>query len=83
MGIDYNYWREKAPKCPHCGAVDKMTDPLSDLFQDEAIVHLDCGSCGKDFVVCVNVSFKYSSAVDEDAVSDDHWGPREADAATT
>ena len=40
MSTDYSYYREKAPKCPHCGTVDKMDDPLSDLYQDEAIVHL-------------------------------------------
>jgi predicted nucleic acid-binding Zn ribbon protein len=71
----YDYYHAKAPKCPHCGANDKMEDPLSDLFEDEAIVHLDCQSCGKDFVVGVSVSFKYTSYADDNAISDDEFGP--------
>ena len=78
MTSDYSYWRHTTPKCPHCGKLDEMDDPLSDLFEDEAIVHLDCQFCGKDFVVCVSAKFEYSSAVDEDAASDDIWGPRVA-----
>jgi predicted nucleic acid-binding Zn ribbon protein len=74
---DYSYYREKRPKCPHCGVVDKMDDPLSDLFEDEAIVSLDCQSCGKEYVVTVSVSFKYTSFPDMDAVEEDHFGPSE------
>ena len=85
MPTEYSYWRAKAPKCPHCGKDDRMEEPQSDLFEDEAIAQVNCQFCGKDFVVCVSVSvsWKYSSAVDEDAVSHDHWGPRETAAVNT
>ena len=74
----YDFYRAKAPKCPHCGAVDKMDDPIADLFQDEAIVSLDCEACGKSFHVTVAISFKYTSYADEHAVDADEFGPAPA-----
>jgi len=81
MPPDYSYYRERLPKCPHCGTVDRMDDALSDLYVDEAIVSLDCPKCEKEYVVTVSVVPKYTSYVSEDALEADEFGPRKADAA--
>lgn len=79
MPRDHSYYRERAPKCPHCGAIYRTDgDSPSGMYEDEAIVSVACGSCDKDFVVTVSVSFQYTSYTDEDAIFDDEFGPREA-----
>ena len=81
MGQDYSYFRGRIPKCPHCGTEERMDDPLSDLYVDEAIVTIDCPKCENEYVVTVSVVPKYTSYVNEDALQDDAFGPQKAGAA--
>ncbi len=80
----YDFYCARAPKCPHCGAIYRTDgDSPSGIYEDEAIVSVACEPCGKDFVVTVSLSFKYTSYTDEDAVGSDEFGPREATEATS
>lgn len=80
--IDYE--QNTKPKCPHCGTdfeVWEDDNPCGLNYEDGGHTTFECKSCNKDFVCVTHVRYTFSTAVSDDAASDDEWGPREADAA--
>lgn len=75
------YWRNDLPKCPHCDAdfeVWSGDNPLDINYEDGGSTKLECESCHQGFVCVTAVEYKFSTAVSEDAASDEEWGPTEA-----
>lgn len=76
-----DYWGNKLPKCPHCTADFQVWsgDNALDLnYEDGGFTTFSCESCSKDFVCVTAVEYTFSTAVSEEAASDDEWGPTEA-----
>ena len=77
------YWRNDLPKCPHCGSKFEVWDhdhPMSLNYDDGGTTEFSCRSCHKDFVTVTHIEYKFSTAVSEEAASDEEWGPQEAEA---
>ena len=84
MPHSLEYWGNKLPKCPHCAAdleVWEGDNPLRLNYDDGGTTTFECGSCGKEFVSVTRVEYTFSTAVSEEAASDEEWGPQEAAAA--
>ena len=84
MNHALDYWSQRHPKCPHCDELFPVWEgdnPLSLNYEDGGQTTFKCRDCGKDFVCVTVVSYEFSTAVSEDAASDEKWGPQEADAA--
>jgi len=77
--FEHNSW----PICPHCEADYKPDDPDHGLYQEDECIDIRCPSCSKTYACQPSISFTYSTAVDQDAASNDEWGPQKADAANT
>lgn len=78
MNVDY--WGNKNPKCPHCGADFKVWEndrPMSLSYEDDGRSTFDCDRCGKNFVCVTIVRYVFSTAVSEEAADDEEWGPQE------
>lgn len=79
-----DYWGNEKPKCPHCGTdfgVWENDNPLNLSYEDGGQTMFECGSCGKDFCCVTHVTYKFSTALDDDAADDERWGPAKANAA--
>lgn len=85
MPHELDYWCNKLPKCPHCGAdfqVWSEDNPLTLNYEDGGSTEFECSSCRKDFVCVTTVQYEFSTAVSQDAAYEEEWGPQEAEAST-
>lgn len=76
--IDYQL--NKLPKCPHCATtldVWEGDNPLNLDYQDGGFTTFECKTCFKDFVCVTHVEYRFSTAVSEEAASDEEWGPQD------
>lgn len=81
MPSEFNWWHNNLPKCPHCSADFQVWDgdhPLDLNYDDGGQTTHECTSCGKEFVTVTHVKYVFSTAVSEEAASDEDWGPQEA-----
>lgn len=46
------------PVCPHCG--HKMRDAW-ELEWDNECISVDCGDCGREYIVCIQTTITYST----------------------
>ena len=80
--IDFRF--NKLPKCPHCStdfAVWDRDNPLKLDYDDGGRTTFQCQSCFKNFVAVTHVEYRFSTAVSEEAVDDDEFGPQRSEAA--
>lgn len=78
MPHSLDYWRNKLPKCPHCGTdfqVWEDDNPQALGYDDGDHTTFECASCGKEFVTVTTVEYVFSTAVSDEAASDEEWGP--------
>lgn len=78
--MNIEYWGNEKPKCPHCGEsfdVWEEDNPLNLNYEDGGSTTFQCGDCLKDFVCVTSVRYVFSTAVSEEAASDEEWGPQE------
>ena len=73
----HEYEMNTSPVCPHCEHEFKPDDYVEGMYDDGAYSDITCPSCDKPYVSVTSVSFYYSTAVSEQAASDDEWGPKD------
>ena len=82
MSEAYEYEYNTLPRCPHCGAYPKDLhdgDPCDEMYDDGGVFEMTCRSCRKEYVAVTSTSYSYSTAVDDEAASDEKWGPQEVE----
>lgn len=77
---DLDYWQQSHPKCPHCEQVQQEYLEVAQWL-DGDVWSIECEDCHKTFWVLTTTSIHFSSAVSEEAASDDEWGPQDETAA--
>jgi len=84
--MDRGYELLRCPRCPHCGEDFHVWDddrPMSLNYEDGGHTEFRCDECEKDFICVTSINYVFSTAIDEEAADDDHWGPqRPADRPT-
>lgn len=70
----------ETPVCPHCGdqwKLSKHDRALDVSYVEGGYTDCKCDGCGEPFVAVTEISYSYSTAIDEDHASDELWGPQE------
>jgi hypothetical protein len=78
MAHDFDYHRNRLPKCPHCGKdfdVWAGDNPQSLNCDDGGFTNFECNACGHEFVTVTFIDYKFSTAVSDEAAEDEEWGP--------
>ena len=60
--MNHNLMYNNLPVCPHCK--EKVVDPdlyYLDLYGDEDVADIECGSCGEPVLIKTHVSYSYTT----------------------
>lgn len=63
---DSNFWLNKSPRCPHCGADFDVSKNDAWRIYEEGHHELSCPKCGLDFSVRSSVTYQFSTDEQED-----------------
>jgi hypothetical protein len=58
--MNFKCWQTQKIVCPYCYDVFDESYEYNDYIQDDK-VSIDCGNCGKEFDVTMDVSITYST----------------------
>lgn len=61
-----DFWRNEEPVCPHCGVCSTISENEWWKLYAEGEHEVTCPSCDEDFTVTTNVTFSFSTDVQDD-----------------